>query len=357
MTTSFALQPGATEIGSPRAGLLTDRFGRIARDLRVSLTDRCNLRCTYCMPAEGLPWIPTAEHLSDAELIRLITIGVTRLGIRKVRFTGGEPLLRKHLADVIAATKALRTDQGKPVSTAITTNGVSLARHAPSLVAAGLDRVNISLDSLDPHRYSQITRRTRLIDVLQGIAAAQRLGLTPVKVNTVVMPKVNEQDIVPLAEYCLHHHLHLRFIEHMPLGPPNTWNQSSMITAAQILHALEQRFDLTRTHTEDPAAPAKLWHATDKLNPDITGDIGVIAAVSKPFCGDCDRTRLTSDGAIRSCLFSHTETDLKAMLRAGASDAEISAAWTTAMWNKSAGHGINDPTFLQPTRTMSAIGG
>ncbi|MDO4686212.1 MAG: GTP 3',8-cyclase MoaA [Corynebacterium sp.] len=352
---SSAPQPSATETATP--GGLRDRYGRVAQDLRVSLTDRCNLRCTYCMPAEGLPWIPTPEHLTDTELLRLIEISVTQLGIRKVRFTGGEPLLRKNLAEIIHRTAALRTADGSKISTAITTNGVSLARHAPELAHAGLDRVNISLDSLDAERYSRITRRNRISDVLAGIAAAQQVQLTPIKINTVIMPGVNEQDIIPLAEFCLRNNLQLRFIEHMPLGPRETWNPATMVTAADILQVLSEQFTMSPLETADTSAPAELWHATSTHDPKLNGTIGVIAAVTQPFCGKCDRTRLTSDGMIRSCLFSHSETDLKSLLRSGASDAEIAQAWSITMWNKPAGHGINDPGFLQPKRTMSAIGG
>lgn len=309
------------------------------------------------MPAEGLEWIPTSQHLTDEEVVRLIRIGVTMLGIRKVRFTGGEPLLRKNLAGIVARTVALRTPDGGEVATAITTNGVSLARHAASLAAAGLHRVNVSLDSLDAQRYERITRRNRLHDVLAGIEAALTSGLTPVKVNTVVTPGVNEQDIVPLAEFCLRLGLQLRFIEHMPLGPRNTWDPATMYTAEDILRVLSQRFRLTRAQAHDKSAPATLWQATSLDDALPSGLIGVIPTVSTPFCGTCDRTRLTSDGAIRSCLFSHAETDLRGLLRAGASDADIAQAWTATMLEKPAGHGINDPDFLQPLRTMSAIGG
>ena len=330
--------------------LLADRFGRVARDLRVSLTDRCNLRCTYCMPAQGMEWIPTEETLTDDETIRLIRIAVEKLGIRQVRFTGGEPLLRKSLPEIIAATKAL----SPAPSTAITTNGVSLHRHAKKLKEAGLDRVNISLDSLDSETYSRLTRRDRLADVLTSIRVSGEVGLTPVKVNTVVMPGVNEDDIIPLAEYCIKHKAQLRFLEQMPLGPPETWHRATMVTAEHILDTLRTRFSLEPAEAPRGSAPAALWHATDGS---LDGYIGVIAAVTHPFCGDCDRTRLTTDGAVRNCLFAREETSLRDLMRSGASDDELATAWQECMSVKKAGHGIDSPLFIQPDRTMSAIGG
>lgn len=330
--------------------LLADRYGRVARDLRVSLTDRCNLRCTYCMPAEGLEWIPTPDTLTDEETIRLIRIAVQQLGIEQVRFTGGEPLLRKSLPDIIAATKAL----SPAPSTAITTNGVSLHRHAQKLKDAGLDRVNISLDSLDSETYARLTRRDRLDDVLTSIRVASEVGLSPVKVNTVVMPGVNEEDIIPLAEFCLQHDAQLRFIEQMPLGPPNKWDRSKMVTADHILDTLRTRFTLEEAEKPRGSAPAALWHATDGI---LDGYLGVIAAVTHPFCGDCDRTRLTTDGAIRNCLFAREETSLRDLMRNGATDEELARAWQDCMAVKKAGHGIDSPLFIQPERTMSAIGG
>lgn len=336
---------------------LADTYGRVARDLRVSLTDRCNLRCTYCMPAEGLEWLPTEDTLNDDEVIRLITIAVTRLGIRQVRFTGGEPLLRKSLAPIIAATTALRSDQDKPISTALTTNGLGLVHRIDELKSAGLERVNISLDTLDPARYAQLTRRDRLTDVLSAIEAAVAADFSPVKVNSVVMPGVNEIDIVPLARFCLERGAQLRFIEQMPLGPRDRWDRSGMVTAEAILERLQSAFELTPASEARGAAPAALWTATAIDNLEVHGKIGVIASVTRPFCGDCDRTRLTTDGAIRNCLFSRTETSLRDLMRAGATDDELAGAWASAMWGKLPGHGIDDPGFLQPERPMSAIGG
>ncbi|WP_170211610.1 GTP 3',8-cyclase MoaA [Saccharothrix australiensis] len=330
---------------SPR---LVDRLGRVATDLRVSLTDRCNLRCTYCMPAEGLDWLPKPDLLTDAELTRLIAIAVTRLGVTDVRFTGGEPLLRPGLADVLAATAAL---EPRP-RLSMTTNGVGLARRARRLAAAGLDRVNISLDTLDPARFHALTRRDRLADVLAGLSAARGAGLTPVKVNSVLMRGVNEDEAVPLLRFCLAHGYQLRFIEQMPLDPQHGWDRADMVTAGEILAALRAEFELTPEPGERGGAPAERWVVDG--GPAV---VGVIASVTRPFCAACDRTRLTADGQVRNCLFSRSETDLRALLRGGASDEEVAERWRANAWAKAAGHGINDAGFHQPDRPMSAIGG
>ena len=332
--------------------MLLDGFGRVARDLRVSLTDRCNLRCTYCMPAEGLTWQPVEETLTDDEMARVIRIAVERLGITKIRFTGGEPLLRGGLEGIIASAAAL---EPRP-ELALTTNGLGLDKRVDALVEAGLDRVNISLDSLDRQRYARLARRDRLDDVLKGIAAADRAGLRPVKVNSVIMRGVNEVDVVPLAQFCLERGYELRFIEQMPLGPHGEWDRESMVTAEEILAPLNERYRLSPAVEARGAAPAQLW----SVAPDATqpgGSLGVIASVTHPFCGDCDRTRITSDGQVRTCLFSRTETDIRAVLRGGGSDDDVVAAWTGAHRNKPRAHGIDDEDFVQPARTMSAIGG
>lgn len=344
--------PDAAANGTRR---LVDKFGRQARDLRVSVTDKCNLRCTYCMPAEGLEWLPREQTLDDAEVIRLITLAVEKLGIRQVRFTGGEPLLRRSLPDIIAATKSLTTDEGRAPSTAVTTNGMGLDKKASTLASAGLDRVNVSLDTIDPERYRSLTRRDRLTSVLRSLDAAVEAGLQPVKVNAVVMPGVNEDDIVPLAEFCLSRGLQLRFIEQMPLGPRDKWNLNEMVTADDILTRLRKKLILTPATAPRGSAPAALWDA--RMSDGTSGKIGVIASVTHPFCADCDRTRLTADGMVRNCLFGNSETNLRDMLRAGASDDELAAAWAGEMWRKKPGHGIDDEGFLQPDRPMSAIGG
>jgi len=329
--------------------MLPDSFGRIATDLRVSLTDRCNLRCAYCMPPEGLDWLPTTDQLTDDEVVRLVRIGVERLGIREVRFTGGEPLLRRGLAGIVARTAALRP---RP-EISLTTNAIGLERTAGTLRAAGLDRVNVSLDTLRPETFRKLARRDRLPDVLDGLAAAAQAGLRPVKVNAVLMRDLNDDEAVPLLRYCLDRGYELRFIEQMPLDAQHGWKRAEMVTAEEILAALAREFTLT---PDDPrqrgSAPAEAF-----LVDGGPARVGVIASVTRPFCGTCDRVRLTADGQVRNCLFARSESDLRGPLRAGADDAELAATWRRAVAAKLPGHGINDPSFLQPDRPMSAIGG
>jgi GTP 3',8-cyclase len=327
---------------------LADAYGRVASDLRVSLTDRCNLRCSYCMPAEGLAWLPHPEVLSDDEVVRLITIGVRRLGIREVRFTGGEPLIRRGLVDIVRRTHEL----GDDLELSVTTNGLGLERVATTLADAGLDRVNISLDTLDPSRFHTITRRDRLDDVLRGAKAAHEAGLTPVKINAVLLRGVNDDEAPDLLAWAIAHEYELRFIEQMPLDAQHDWHRESMVTAEEILASLEREFTLAPAREPRGSAPAELF--TVDGGP---GTVGVIASVTRPFCGDCDRVRLTADGQVRNCLFAREESDLRAALRAGATDEELAERWVAAMATKLPGHGINDPTFLQPDRPMSAIGG
>lgn len=337
----------------PTTGPLIDSYGRVATDLRVSVTDRCNLRCTYCMPAEGVPWSATEQILKTGEIVRLVRIGVTRLGIAKVRFTGGEPLLAKHLEEIIAATTALRP---RP-ELVLTTNGVMLAKRAATLARAGLNRVNVSLDSLDQLRFAAITRRDRLPDVLAGLAAAHAAGLGPVKVNAVLNPLTGLDDAVTLVRFCLGHGYQLRFIEQMPLDAGHQWRRETTVTANQVMaHLRRDGFTLEPDSSPRGSAAAELWRITDPAT-GRTGKIGVIASVSQPFCESCNRVRLTADGQLRSCLFAIEETDLRGLLRSGAGDDAIEAAWRRAIWGKLAGHGINNPDFVQPPRPMSAIGG
>jgi cyclic pyranopterin phosphate synthase len=331
---------------------LVDTYGRIATDLRISLTDRCNLRCTYCMPAEGLDWLPGEQLLTADELTRLMHIAVTRLGVTSVRFTGGEPLLARHLEEVVAAAAALAP---RP-EISLTTNGVGLARRAAALARAGLDRVNISLDSVDRQHFAAITRRDRLDDVLAGLAAAHEAGLAPVKVNAVLDPATGREDVVQLLRFCLERSYQLRVIEQMPLDAGHQWRRDATLTADDVLAALRPHFGLRPDPAPRGSAPAELW-LVDESADTPGGKVGVIASVSHAFCSTCDRTRLTADGQIRSCLFAKEETDLRGLLRNGAPDEAIEAAWRTAMWGKPAGHGINDPNFVQPDRPMSAIGG
>jgi cyclic pyranopterin phosphate synthase len=327
---------------------LIDGFGRVATDLRVSLTDRCNLRCAYCMPAEGLLWMPREEMLTDDEVLRLVRIGVERLGIRDVRFTGGEPLLRPGLVDIVRRTGELAP---RP-KTALTTNAIGLARIASALRAAGLDRINVSLDTLDTRRFVELARRDRLEDVLAGLVAARDAGLSPVKINTVLMRGINDDEIVPLVEFATGAGFELRFIEQMPLDAQHAWDRAEMVTAEEILATLSERFVLTPDDADRGGAPAEIWWVDGG-----PGKVGVIASVTRSFCGACDRTRLTADGQIRNCLFARSESDLRTPLRAGASDAELADLWRAATWTKKPGHGIDDPGFLQPDRPMSAIGG
>jgi len=336
----------------PGDGPLLDTHGRVATDLRVSLTDRCNLRCRYCMPAEGLDWLPGEQLLRPNELARLIHVAVTRLGVTSVRFTGGEPLLARHLEEVVAATARLRP---RP-EISLTTNGVGLARRAVALAEAGLDRVNVSMDSVHRDRFAAITRRDRLHDVLAGLAAAKAAGLTPVKVNAVLDPATGREDVVELLRFCLEHGYQLRVIEQMPLDAGHEWRRDAAVSADDVLAALRPHFRLRPDPAPRGAAPAELW-LVDTGPKTPAGQFGVIASVSHAFCSTCDRTRLTADGQIRSCLFSAEETDLRGLLRTGAHDDAIAAAWRAAMWGKPAGHGINDPGFIQPDRPMSAIGG
>ncbi len=334
--------------GMPTRGPLIDTFGRAATDLRVSLTDRCNLRCTYCMPAEGLDWLPADDLLTRDELARLLALAVTRLGITNSRVTGGEPLLYKGLEEIVAATAALRP---RP-EIALTTNGIGLARRAEALAAAGLDRVNVLLDTVDAQRFSAITRRDRLDDVLAGLAAAAAAGLRPVKVNAVLDPQSGLADAVELLTYCLRFGYQLRIIEQMPLDAGHSWQRDATLSADQIYAALAARFTLTPDPAPRGSAPAQLWRVGGG-----EATVGIIASVSHAFCSACDRTRLTADGQVRSCLFATEETDLRALLRGGADADALESAWRAAMWRKAAGHGINDPGFVQPQRPMSAIGG
>jgi cyclic pyranopterin phosphate synthase len=327
---------------------LPDRYGRVATDLRVSLTDRCNLRCSYCMPPEGLPWLPSPDVLTDDEVVRLLRVAVERLGVTEIRFTGGEPLLRPGLAKIVAATAALTP---RP-RLSLTTNGIGLDRLAAPLREAGLDRVNVSLDTLDEGTFERLSHRRRLPDVLAGIAAAALAGLTPVKLNAVLLRGINEPEAGDLLRYALARGYQLRFIEQMPLDPQHGWDRAQMVTAAEILAMVGAEFALTPDPEHRGSAPAETW-----LVDGGPGKVGIIGTITRPFCGDCDRTRLTADGQVRNCLFAREESDLRTTLREGGSDDELVARWQAAMLAKRPGHGINDPAFLQPARPMSAIGG
>lgn len=291
--------------------------------------------------------MPTDETLTDAELIRLIGIGVELLGVRDVRFTGGEPLLRRGLPAIVAATKSLPSAP----RTAMTSNGLGLKHTAQALADAGLDRVNVSLDTTDPVTFETITRRDRLDDVIDGLAAASRVGLAPVKVNAVLLRGINDVEAPDLLRWCIKQDYELRFIEQMPLDAQHGWNREAMVTADETLALLEEHFRLTGLDGRG-SAPAEKFLVDDGPH-----TVGIIASVTRPFCGDCNRVRLTADGQIRNCLFAREESDLRGALRAGATDQEIAERWVAAMSTKLPGHGIDDPTFLQPTRPMSSIGG
>ncbi len=331
-------------------GRLTDTFGRVHRALRISLPDRCSLRCTYCMPAEGVPWIAGSDLLSTAELVRVATVAVEQAGIEELRLTGGEPLLRPDVVDVVAALAALRGPHGAP-EVSLTTNGLRLPKLAGPLAAAGLARVNISIAPLRPDRFLALPRRDRLADTLAGIAAADAAGLRPVKLNAVAMRGVNDDELVDLVRFATEGGYEMRFIEQMPLDAGHTWERSSMVTGPETLARLAPAFPLPPVPGRG-AAPAERW-----LVDGGPATVGVIASVSAPFCGACDRLRLTADGQLRSCLFARTETDLRALLRGDADDAALVSAFAGCVAGKLPGHGINDPSFLQPDRPMSAIGG
>ena len=327
---------------------LVDRFGRTATDLRVSLTDRCNLRCTYCMPPEGLDWLPDDSVLTNDEVVRLVGVAVTQLGVEEVRFTGGEPLVRRGVLDIVERCAAL---EPRP-QLSITTNALGLARLAAPLARAGLDRVNVSLDTVRADTFRALTLRDRLPDVVAGLAAADAAGLRPVKVNAVLMRGVNDDQAPELLRWCIARGYELRFIEQMPLDAQHGWRRDEMVTAAEILDMLAAEFTLTEAVEPRGSAPAELF--TVGGGP---ATVGVIASVTRPFCGDCDRVRLTADGQIRNCLFARDESDLRTALRAGASDEELADRWRAAVLPKLPGHGIDDVAFLQPARPMSAIGG
>lgn len=329
--------------------VLHDSHGRVHRDLRISLTDHCNLRCTYCMPAEGVPWLPRDTLLTLEELLRVARVAVAE-GIDEVRLTGGEPLLRPDLVEVVAGIAALEGEHGHP-EVSMTTNGIGLGSRALELREAGLARVNISLDTLRRDRFLRITRRDRLPDVIAGIEAAAAAGLAPVKLNAVLIRGINDDEALDLLHWARERGLELRFIEQMPLDAGHTWTRKGMVTADEIQAALAAEVTLTALPGRG-AAPAERFLVDG--GPDI---VGIVASVTRPFCGNCDRLRLTADGQLRSCLFARTESDLRTPLRSGAPDNELVAIIRACVAAKQPGHGIDEPGFLQPPRPMSAIGG
>jgi cyclic pyranopterin phosphate synthase len=334
-------------VGRPDVPGLVDRFGRVAHDLRISITEKCSLRCTYCMPEQGLPAIARDDLLTPTEIARLVGIGVRDLGVHDVRFTGGEPLMRTDLVDIIRLSSAVAGD----ASISMTTNGIGLDRRIHDLVAAGLTRINISLDTVDRDHFARLTRRDRLPSVFAGIRAAKDAGLTPLKINAVLM-RDTLAGAADLLEWSLANGVRVRFIEQMPLDADEAWARDNMVDAAELLDLLGARFTLTRPHREDPSAPAEEW-----LVDGGPATVGIIASVTRSFCEACDRTRLTAEGTVRSCLFGDDETDLRGLLRGGADDGTIAGWWRAAMWGKQSGHGINAADFIRPLRSMGAIGG
>ena len=324
---------------------LVDGFGRVHRDLRISVTDRCNFRCTYCMPAEGLDWMSRDDLLTYEELARVARVCVERFGFDGIRLTGGEPTVRANLPILIEQLSGLGVDLS------LTTNGTTLTKLAPALVAAGLERINISLDSLRRDRFEQITRRDELDRVLEGIDAAVRSGLKPVKINCVVMRGVNDDEIVDFARFGREQGVTVRFIEFMPLDAQGEWTNEQVVTKAEIVAAIGEVFDLEPV-AERESDPAARWRYVDG-----GGEFGVIPTVTEAFCESCDRVRLTADGMLRHCLFATRELDLRSLLRAGATDDDLAAAITAEVGAKWAGHQINQVHFIRPTRSMSQIGG
>lgn len=353
---------GSAPSGAPRDAGLLDRHGRRATDLRLSVIDKCNLRCTYCMPAGGLPWLPAARLMTPAEIVRLVGVGVRELGVTELRLTGGEPLVRRDLEDVVADLHA--EHPRLPIS--LTTNAIGLAARAQALKEAGLTRVNISLDSLDARTFARLARRNRLADVLAGAEAAAAAGLAPVKINAVLMRGVNDSGAAELLAWALEHGFALRFIEQMPLDADHGWTREDMVPAAEIRERLAGRFRLDPHPAPRSGAPAELWDVRSLRETGAEdaplGTVGIIASVTEPFCADCTRTRITAEGRIRSCLFSHEEVDLLPLLRDGATDAELADRWRAAMWSKPRAHGmdhagLDSADYIQPDRSMSAIGG
>jgi cyclic pyranopterin phosphate synthase len=331
---------------APTGGPLVDTFGRIADDLRVSVTDRCNFRCTYCMPEEGVAWLPKDEILTFEEMTRLLGIFVG-LGIRSIKVTGGEPTVRADLPRLVRMFRQV----GPDLDISITTNGVLLDKLAAPLAEAGVDRATVSCDSLMRHRFNEMTRRDALDKVLKGLKAAEAAGLTPIKINTVVIGGTNDDEVVDFARWARETGFEVRFIEYMPLDAQHAWERAKVVPAARILGAIDAVFPLTATgHGAEPAT-------SYRFSDGAPGRIGVIASVTEPFCDTCNRLRITAEGQVRSCLFALEETDLREPMRSGASDEELAALIRTNVWRKWSGHRINHPDFVQPVRSMSMIGG
>ncbi len=337
---------------------LIDPFGRTVRDLRISITDRCNFRCTYCMPEEGLAWLDRKDILSFEEIERLATICVHRFDVDSIRLTGGEPTVRAHLPMLVEKLAQLKVPStaksplaGKNIDLALTTNGATLRLLVDDLKSAGLSRINISLDTLQSEKFLKITRRDHLANVLDGIDSAIQVGFAPVKINAVIQRGVNDDEILALASFGRDKKIEVRFIEFMPLDAQGQWQRNDVVGQDEIVATINNVYPLEQVAARG-AAPADRWRYLDGA-----GTIGVIPSVTKPFCGDCDRVRLTAEGQFRTCLFSTTEFDLRAMLRGAATDDELAAEIARAVGTKWAGHAIGNVTFVRPKRSMSQIGG
>ena len=324
---------------------LVDPFGRVIRDLRISVTDRCNFRCTYCMPAEGMEWLPRSEVLTFEEIHRVSRIFVERFGVEGIRLTGGEPTVRAHLPMLISQLSGLGVDL------AMTTNGATLRNSAEELRSAGLRRINISLDTLHADRFEQMTRRNELENVLAGIGAAVAAGFSPVKINAVIERGVNDDEIVDLARFGRERGVEVRFIEFMPLDATGHWANDRVVGQDEIVERIAEVFPLEQMPARG-AAPADRWRYLDGA-----GTVGVIPSVTKPFCGDCDRVRLTAEGQFRTCLFATDEFDLREIMRSGGDDDALAERIIAAVGTKWAGHQINRVEFIRPNRSMSQIGG
>lgn len=355
-----SVTPSMPERPAGITGGLTDRYGRRATDMRLSLTDKCNLRCTYCMPAEGLAWLSKQAVMSADEILRIVRIGVDMLGVRELRLTGGEPLVRVDLLEIVGALRHAHTEL--PIS--MTTNAVGLEKKAEGLKAAGLSRINVSLDSLHEGTFEQLTRRPFLNQVLAGVDAAWAAGLGPVKLNAVLMRGINDAESPALLAWALDRGYELRFIEQMPLDADHGWTRRDMITAAEIRELLSVDYVLSPDPRARDGAPAERFEVRSRAarTGRVLGTVGIIASVTEPFCSDCRRVRITAEGKVMSCLFSREDVDLLGPLREGANDEQLARLWRDAMWSKPRAHGmdhagLDGPNFVQPDRNMSAIGG
>jgi len=335
-----------TSESAPSNGPLIDTFGRVGSDLRISVTDRCNFRCTYCMPAEGVAWLPKDEILTFEELTRLLRLFVN-LGVTSIKVTGGEPTVR---ADLPTLVRMFR-DAGPDLDISLTTNGVLLDSLADPLAEAGVDRATVSCDSLLRHRFAEMTRRDALEKVFRGLRAAEHAGLTPIKINCVVIGGTNDDEVVGFARWARTTGYEVRFIEYMPLDAQHAWERRKVVPARTVLERIDEVFPLVADGGQ--AEPATTYAFTDGS----PGRIGVIPSVTEPFCDSCNRMRLTAEGQFRNCLFALEETDLREPMRAGANDDELEALLRDAMWSKWAGHRIDHADFVQPVRSMSMIGG